>query len=456
MGGHQPPGPLCGNKVGDQWIDDGTSCRARNSSSHSAGHVSSAEKKRRKLAVSLHAQDARVLLKTHLPVVLENMTDEQIQQMQMVLDAAVVDPEIKKEAQKYYDKAEVWTSQGHAILDEDAERKANRIMEGYISVSDWDKRIRLDYKKLMEPDALEPVTDNSDEACFLDSVNKTLDKRGVWLQYGPQLVRDPEDPSSRILDPHTFAAWLTLGPDGDMIPTDTGRLTRDILLDTTTLGAAYYERVYLGPVQTALEREMGRLDNQISAGRSEHFAQGQNRSEHPIVAPISDALGGADFPDYSIWDPPFRMVLRAREFNVGGNVKASQAFLVTAAILTRTCAQILADYIDKTNTGAGRAVTALKVAKTAGEVAGAVLMVTGVVGVARAGIAAAAEGGTAAGTSEVDVLAKKIVDKYVADNPELAQDLRNVRWVKGPKGSIGGFVKPNHSYGLGSGWQQWP
>jgi len=456
MGGHQPPGPLCGNEVGDQWIDSGTSCRARNSSSHSVGHLSNSDRKRRKLAASLHAQDAQILLKAHLPVVLDNMTDAQLQQMQMVLDAAVVDPEIKKEAKKYYDKAGVWTSQGSAIWDEDAERKADRIMEGYITVGDWDKRIRLDYQKLMEPDALKPITDNPDEASYLDSIKRTLAKQGVWLQYGAQMVRDPEDPSSRILDPRTFAVWLTLGPEGDAIPTDTGKLTREILLKTTELGAGYYERVYLGPVQTALEREMTRLDNQIASGRSEHISQGQNRRDHPIVAPISDVLGGADFPDYSIWDPPFRLVLSAREFNVGGNVKASQAFLVTAAILTRTCAQVLADYIDKTNTGAGRAVTALKVAKTAGEIAGAVLMVTGVVGMARAGIAAAAEGGTAAGTSEVDVLAKKVVDKYVAENPELAQELRSVRWVKGPKGSIGGFVKPSHSYGLGSGWQQWP
>ena len=83
-------------------------------------------------------------------------------------------------------------------------------------------------------------------------------------------------------------------------------------------------------------------------------------------------------------------------------------------------------------------------------------MVTGVVAAARVGLAAAAEGG--AGTaSEVDVLAKKVVDKAIADNPELASDLGNVRWVRGPKGQIGGFVKGGHSSGLsGGGWQNWP
>jgi hypothetical protein len=456
MGGHQPPGPVCGHKLGTQWIDNGTSCRARTSSPHSVGHPSAAEVKRRKLATTLHAQNARDLLKAQLPVVLDNMSDEQIRQMQMVLDASVIDPAIEKEAKKYYTKAGVWTSQGYAIWDEGAKRKADRIMDGFIRVADWDSRIRLDYQKLMESNALKPATDNPDEATFFDSIKKTLDKRGVWLQYGAQLVRDPDDPSSHIVDPRTFSVWITLGQDGDKIPTKNGKLTRDALLETSELGLEYYMRVHLGPVQKALEREMARLDNQISTGQSQHISLRQERSHSPIVATISDVLGGADFPDYSIWDPPFRMLLRAREMNIRGNISASRALVITAAILARTNAQVLADYVDKTTTGAGRAVTILKVAKVCGEIAGIVLMVTGVVAAARVGLAAAAEGG--AGTaSEVDVLAKKVVDKAIADNPELASDLGNVRWVRGPKGQIGGFVKGGHSSGLsGGGWQNWP
>ena len=457
MGGHHPQGSLCGHKLGKHWIDRGTNCRARNTSPHSAGHLSAAEVKRRRLATALHAQDARALLKAQLPVVLDNMSDEQIGQVQMVLDAAVIDPELEKEAKKYRDRAGVWTAEGSAIWDEASNRKADRIMEGYIRFGAWDQRIRLDYKKLMERNALNPITDNPDEATYLDSIQKTLEKRGVWLQYGAQMVRDPQDPSSRIIDPRTFSVWLTLGPEGDKIPTKTGKLTRDALLDTTELGAGYYERVYLGPVQKALEREMARLDNQISTGQSQHMALRQEHIHSPIVATVSDVLGGASFPDFSIWDPPFRMLLRARELNAGGNVKASQALLVTAAILARTCAQAIAEYIDKTTTGAGRAVAGLKVLKIAGEIAQVVLLVTGVVAaVSRLSVAAAVEGGAGA-TSEVDALAKKIVDKAVADNPELAKDLASVRWVRGPKGSICGFVKGNHSYGLsGGGWQNWP
>jgi hypothetical protein len=406
---------------------------------------------RRKRATGLHAQDARALLQAKLPFVLQNLTAAEVSQLQKVLDAAVIDPELEKEAKKYYDRAGVWTSEGSAIWDEGAKRKADRIMAGYISIGEWDKRLRLDYKKLLEANALNPVTDNPDEAAYLETIKKTLDKRGVWLHIERDIAT-----GTNVLDPRKFTVWLTLGPDGDTIPTDTGKLTRDVLLNTTELGAGYYERVYLGPVQKALEREMNRLDNEISSGQSQHQSLGEIRRHSPIVAAISDGLGGADFPDYSIWDPPFHMLLRAKEFNIGGNVRASRAFLVTAAILTRTCAEVLAAYIDKTSSGAERAVTVLKVAKTAGEVAGVVLAVTGVVGIARAGVAAAAEGGTAAASSEVDALAKKIVDKAIADNPELGSELNQVRWVRGPKGSIGGFVKPTHSYGLGSGWQTWP
>jgi hypothetical protein len=451
----EPPGPLCGDKLGENWIDDGTNCRRRSPSTKPVGHHSSAEIRRRKLAASLHAENAIALLKLKLPYVIKGMTEAQLDHMQTVFDAAVVDPEIQKEADIYYKRAGVWMDNGYAIWDEAAKRKADKIMEGFITVGEWDKRIRLDYKKLLEPQALDPVTDNPDEATYLKDVRKTLDKKGVWLRYGQKLVRDPEDPSAHIYDPHQFEVWLSLGADGDTIPSKDGKLTHEALLNTMELGAGYYDRVYLGPVQRKLENEMARLDNQISAGQAEHRAQSQIRAGSPIVAKISDTLGGANFPDYSIWDPPFKMFLQAKEMNIGGNVRASQAYIVAAAILTRTCAQVLAAYIEDTTSGAERAVKVLKVAKTAGEVAGVALTVTGVVAVARVGVAAAAEG--AAGTSsEVDALAKKVVDKYVADNPGLADELKEIRWVKGPKGSIGGFVKPGHSYGLGTGWQQWP
>ena len=57
---------------------------------------------RRQRAKALKAADARTLLKASLPFVLEHMTDEQVQQMQRVLDAAVVNPDVQKEAEDLY------------------------------------------------------------------------------------------------------------------------------------------------------------------------------------------------------------------------------------------------------------------------------------------------------------------------------------------------------------------
>ncbi len=69
------------------------------------------------------------------------------------------------------------------------------------------------------------------------------------------------------------------------------------------------------------------------------------------------------------------------ELNTGGNVMKSPPFLVVAAIATRNNANLLAEYADDSVNGAGRAITVLKVAKTAGEVAEVGLAVTGVTGV---------------------------------------------------------------------------
>ena len=177
------------------------------------------------------------------------------------------------------------------------------------------------------------------------------------------------------------------------------------------------------------------------------------------VAEVSELLGGADFPDRSIWDQPHQFVLRAMNLNVGGNVRGSQAFLVVAAILTRNAGRLLADYIEDFSAGAERAVTVLKVVKTAAEVAEVGLAVTGVVGVVRGTLAIAGKGGAAGASAatggSVDVAAERLVRQYVAENPAIAGDLANVRWVPGPRGSVAGYIKPGHSWGAGTGWHKW-
>src|SRR5207248_6451766 len=125
------------------------------------------------------------------------------------------------------------------------------------------------------------------------------------------------------------------------------------LLGTRELGAGYYQHVDRGRAQRALEREIQRLRGQIETGSEQHEMLRKIRHDAAVgVTEVSDLLGGADFPAESIWDQPDELVRRARDFNIGGNVKASQAYLVVAAIATRNAARLLADYVNDTGAGA--------------------------------------------------------------------------------------------------------
>ena len=119
-----------------------------------------------------------------------------------------------------------------------------------------------------------------------------------------------------------------------------------------------------------------------------------------------------------------------------------------AALSVRNAAQLLSNYVDNTASGAERAVKILKVARTAGEVAGVVLMVTGVgavaMGLARAGTAVAVT------DASIDALAEREVARYLARNPELASELNQVRLVPGPRGTILGGMRGGHSAGAGN------
>ena len=398
---------------------------------------------RRQRARSLNATDARLLLQASLPVVLQHMSDSQVQQMQTVLDAAVVDPVVQREADDLYRRSII---QSGSLISHDPKmvRRAYRAMDGYIRVTEADKRIRLDYKALLTPEALKATTDNPDEVAYLESVRQTLAARGVWLRIGPKYVRDPGDPSRHIIDGRTFNVWLSLGPDGDAIPTESGQLTREALLGTTVLGAGYYQRVHQGKVQSALDKEIRRLQSAIESGLDQHNMLARIRADAlPGVAAVSDLLGGADFPDRSIWDLPHKLVLRALGLNVGGNVVGSQAFLVVAATVTRNAARLLASYLDDSTAGVERAVKILTVVKVAAEVTFVALSVTGAVGLAgkAASVFAgetAATGAVAASEASADAAIERGIARYVARNGLNADELAEAaRHVPGPPNTSG-------------------
>jgi hypothetical protein len=391
---------------------------------------------------------ARQVIQATLPEVLKMLSMPQLQQAQRVMDAAVVNPAVQKEAGEYFRKA-TKTYGSISVKDPELVRRGEQAMRRFIVVTEADKRIKLDVDKLLDSDALRPRTDNPDEAAYLEKVYATLKSRGVYLRMQKKLVPIPDEPSRLMVDPAQFEVWLSLGPDGYTIPTTNGRLTREALLGTTTFGAGYYEAVHRGPIQTEMDKQIRRLLSEIDSGIYLHNLQAKNRRQaFPGVTEVSDLLGGADFPSRSIWDRPHKLVLRAMQLNTGGNVKGAQVFLVVAAYETRDAMNKLDQAIQDSISGAERAVKVLKVLKTAGEVAEVVLLSAGFLKAIRGGVAVA-EG------ASVDALAEKFVGDYLAKNPAVRQEIGSVRWVKGPKGSVGGGVKPGTSAGHGTGWDKW-
>jgi hypothetical protein len=124
-----------------------------------------------------------------------------------------------------------------------------------------------------------------------------------------------------------------------------------------------------------------------------------------------------------------------------------------ASVLTRQGANQLKAYVEDTSTGADRVVTVLKVAKTAGEVAGVALAITGIPGLVRGGVRLVAGEG-AVGAAEVGAAEVKYIDGYIKSAGHGADELSAVRAMKGPKGSVAGGVKPGTSSGAGQGWHK--
>jgi hypothetical protein len=406
----------------------------------------------RQRAIALKAADARTLLQKHLPYVLHVLTPAQLAQVQRVLDAEVVNPEVAKQANAVYRKSVTAQSGNLVVRDEKTVQRAYRIMATQIKASESDQHIRLDYKRLLTVDALKPVTDNPDEGEYMGRVRNTLESKGIWLRFDNALVRDPEDPSRWIVDPRTFRAWLSVGYDGDAIPTNDGQLDREELLGTVLFGAGYYDAVHRGPTQRSLERQIAILSAEMDSAIAEHNRLIMRKVKAPIVSGISDFVGGADLPARSIWDYPQKMLIKALELNKGGNVFKSPGYLVAAAIATRNNANLLAQYADDSASGAGRMIAVLKVAKTAGQVAEVGLAVTGVTALVRGTVRVA---GGAAGDAAVDAAAERMIAKHYAKDAEIMADLNKVKWVPQPKGSVAGGVKPGTSSGAGTGWHKY-
>lgn len=416
----------------------------------------------RQKAAALNAADARTLISKSLPSVLKIMTPAQLEQAQRVMDAAVVNPVVKKEYEDAMRRSIV--SEGRdggnyegvylngrmVTRDVNLARRAER-MNQPIPVTAADYSIRVDFTMLLAPDAFTSETDNPDETAYMNKIKSILSGSGVWLRIGQPQV------SAFVVDPRVFSVWLSVGPNGDdffTIPTKDGQLTRGVLLKSKTLGAGYARDVVHGYVLETLRSESDRLARQINAGMSQHMSLQANRvTAFPGVTAISEAVGGASFPPLSIWDLAHRLLIKSMNLRVGGgNVTASRAYLLAAAAVTRKGARLIAEYIDDIDSGAGKAVVILKVADTAGDIAEIGLAVTGATALVRGGAKMAAKGAA----SEVDVLLEKELNKMIAKDATLAHDIKPALHVPQPKGTVlGGSIKNKRSVAADTGWDKW-
>jgi len=369
-------------------------------------------------------------------------------QFQKVLDAAVVNPSVKKEQEDLNRRSVTHLAGSLVMRDPRIERQVDKAGENMIWAKEEDKHIRLDFEKLLAKGALEPQTDNPDEADYLKKVRNTLKEKGVWLRLGQE----------RLTDPRSFVVWLSLGYGGDAIPTSTGLLDRDAVLGNQLLGAGYFEEVTQGKVQKTLESQIYSLDLDIEDGEREHNRLTRRYDDaFPGVAELSDAIGGADLPGRSIWTYAKKLALTARDLNTDGNVIGAQAFLILSAVAARKAALLLSTYAQRSSDGAASIIKVLEVAKTAGEIAEIGLAVTGVAGVVRGTI-------TRAGAEEsIDALAEKVVNAYISKNPannnaalrELARLNPTTSRVASKGGTVlGSGVKAGQSSGAGTGFDK--
>ena len=407
------------------------------------GNAAGSQKKAEKLG----APDAEELIAT-VPKLARLLSKGDVAKVQKVLDAAVLNPMYEEAYQKAMRDSVIARSGGLVLRDRTKERRARRILNKQIDITKNDLCTRVDHNRMLTANALAPQTDNPDEADYLVRVRQTLNQRGVWLRLG-----QPWE-AQQGRDPKLWEFWFSLGPNGDTIDTDDAMIDREELLDTTMLGAGYYNSVLTGQIQTKLDRAIERFDTEYDNGWALHTELMRNRQQSALgVAKIADVLGGAEFPSITIWERAHKLRIKARQANIGGNVLAAQVYLLVASLVVKYNATLLWDYFDKTIKGGDRAVTILKVVVAIGAVAEAVLMV---VGAGHAIKAVRVAGTKALARESVDDLAERYV-QHVCKKQGLSQaELRIPRAVRQPGATKLGGAKGGHNAGLGVGNHRWP
>ncbi|TYC61002.1 hypothetical protein FMN50_07110 [Rhodobacterales bacterium] len=397
-------------------------------------------------AKGLGAPEAEELVAL-VPHLARLLSKAQIAEIQKVLDAAVLNPMYEDAYRKAMRAAVMSRSGGLVLRDRIKERKARRILDKRLVVHRNDGNIRVDYTRMLTPDSLKPRTNNPDEADYLKKVRDILNAQGIWLR-----LRQPYEAVGR--DPTKWEFWFSLGRHGDPIETTDAIIDREELFGTTLLGAGYYRSVLTGHVQTKLKRMFARFDLQYENGWQHHMNLMRHRHEAGAgVTGTVDLLGGAEFPSFSIWKRAHALRMKAWNANEDGDVVKAQVHLLVAASVVEHNALLLGRYLSRTIGGANTAMTILRVAETAGQIAEGVLLVTGVgVGVK----ALRAAGGKALTREMRDEATEQFVRDYCRRAGISEAELGLPRFMRQPNGTTIGNIRGGHSAGFGGGHHRWP
>ena len=205
---------------------------------------------------------------------------------------------------------------------------------------------------------------------------------------------------------------------------------------------------------TKLKRAIDRFDVQYDNGWSLHLELMRNRHKAAAGVPkIADVLGGASFPSTAIWDRPHKLRMKAFSAASAGDVMKAQVYLLVAAHAVEYNAQLLGDYLSRIIKGGDRAVTILKVAKTMGQIAEVALVLTGV----GYGVKVIRAAGSRKISQEVRYeAAEQLAREYARKNGISMEELKMVRYVRQPKGTILGNRRGGHRAGQGVGNHRYP
>lgn len=351
--------------------------------------MSSRELERRKARL-LNGLDARELIRFHYPEVARHLTPDQIDKVQRVLDAFVINQDVDSQLLELDRKSVVGhTRGGHAVHD-DARRASpdslRKVASNRISVKEGDSVIKLDFEKLLAQDALKPTSDNPDEAAYLLKVKSALASQGVWLRVFRNSSQMGRTQYSAPDDPRGWMVVMWIGSDRSRtISTSTGQLTRVALFNGTTFGAGYYDYVRNGPTLRLLRAAIVSVRSKINLMVAIHNdCKPQSVRGRILDWALREAVGNGtlgrsvELPSETIWIEPAQILKMASDLIDEGKLMEANKLVVLASYQAEWAAYALMQYVQFVNDikpGVGIALEILKVADLLGDIAGAVLIV---------------------------------------------------------------------------------